>query len=642
MLRRSICCYCGCSCSLLFEVRENKVVDVKPDPRDAISEGRPCIKGLTIHEVYDKGRILRPMIRRGGKLKKSSWDEALRYIKEQTKDLTPAEVFFAPSGKTTNEDCYALQKLARVVYKTNNVDGCCGRLCHAATLVAMQSMLGLPAMPYTINDIRDVDCLLVVGSNPPSNYPVIFNRIVDAKEKGAEIIAISPIYNEIMQFATLPLLIAPGSHLALLNYFIRYLIETKSYSDGSSSIEGFEELKKSVSQMSIDRVARVTGLKKSSVSQAAKLIAKAQRLGALHGMGITQHVDAVDSVRALLNLLLLKNGKILSCRGEVNVQGCGDMLCSPDIDPIFFMEVYGIQLPELRGKNMIEALVISPVSTAFVSGFNPAQSLPHLEKVHENLQEIFLIQMESHFNLTSEFADVILPTPTLIERWGTITNGERRVRLVSRVIRPLGSSRQEWEIAKAIAKSMGYGEHFPYRASKDVTREITQVVPAYRCIDVEKLYKGIDQFADKEVKFRKFVPTEFKGVEEVRSKKYPFLLTTFRSKFHFLTGELTCKSKTLKRLSGDLEVCYVSPEDAEKLRLKDGDLVRVSSRVGSVVTKVRIDDVVPNGTVAMHFHFERLLVNKLFPLRFDPRCFTPNYKVVAVAIEKVKSVREKQ
>ncbi len=641
MLKRSVCCYCGCGCKLLYDVRGNKIVGVRPDPQDVVSEGRPCIKGLTIHEVYNKGRILRPMIRRGGKLRKSSWDEVLRYIKKQTKDLTPAEIFFAPSGKTTNEDCYVLQKLARVVYKTNNIDGCCGRLCHAATLIAMQNMLGLPAMPYTINDIRHVDCLLIIGSNPPSNYPVLFNRIVDAKERGAEIIAVSPIRNEIMQFATLSLLIAPGSHLALLNYFIRYLIRTKSYVDDSSSIEGFEELKRSVSKISLHRVSKVTGLKSNEILQAARIIAKSRQLGAIHGMGITQHVDAVESVSALLNLLLLKNGKILSCRGEINVQGCGDMLCSPDLNSSFFEQAYGIELPELKGKNMLEALIMSPVSAAFISGFNPAQSLPYLERVHENLQNIFLIQMESHFNLTSRFADVILPTPTLIERQGTITNGERRVRLVSRVLRPLGSSRQEWEIAKAIAKSMGYGKFFPYRTSKDVTKEITRIVPAYRSVDVEKLYKGIDQFADKKVKFRKFVPTEFKGIEEVRSRKYPFLLTTFRSKFQFLTGELTSKSKTLRKLSGDQEVCYVSPYDARELKLKDGDLIRVKSEVGSVIVRARIDNVVPKGTVAMHFHFERLLVNKLFPLRFDPRCFTPNYKLVAVAIEKVKNVRKK-
>jgi predicted molibdopterin-dependent oxidoreductase YjgC len=297
-------------------------------------------------------------------------------------------------------------------------------------------------------------------------------------------------------------------------------------------------------------------------------------------------------------------------------------------------EYWHTKIPIEKGKTIIEAFLISPVKAAFISSFNPAQSLPNLNEVHRNLKRMFLVVSDHYFNLTTRFADVVLPTPTLMERVGTITNGERRVRLVRKVVEPLGQSKPEWKIVKELSEFFGCAGYFAYESEKEIFKEIVTLVPAFSKINVDEVYRGKDWFADKEPKHCKFIPEHFEGVEEVRSKRYPLILTTFRSKDHFLTNEMTSKSKTLSR-SLDGPYCYMNEADAKKMGIKDGDKVRVSSHVGTLTTKAKITSKIPPGIVGMHFHFEEALVNKLFPTQFDEETFTPNYKLVAVKVEKI-------
>lgn len=637
---QSICPYCGCACRLNFAVKNGKIVKALPDNSDPVSEGKPCIKGLTLHEVIYKGRILEPMIRKNkkSKFKKVSWKEAYEFIYKKTKDLSPEEIFFAPSGKTTNEDCYVMQKFARIVFKTNNVDGCCSRLCHIASVKALIDSFGIAATASRMDDVYSLDCLFIIGSNPASNYPVFFNRILKAKEKGMKIISVQSIATLISHQADIAITIQPGTETAFLNGISNAIIQKKAYDRKLESADGFERLKDIVKDYTEETVCKLCGISREQWKKLIDSIISSKSFGIVHGMGITQHVNATENVHSLINMMILKNGKLLSLRGEVNVQGVGDMGCLPDSLPtgqlIKFSnleKIWKVKVSKEKGKNIIESLLISPVKAAFISGFNPAQSLPNLNQVHKNLKKIFLIQMEPYFNLTSNFADVILPVPTLIERKGTITNGERRVRHVERVIEPLGSSKQEWLIFKELSSLFGFSKFFDYKDENTILREIAKIVPAYQKISIGT----DDQWAEKKIKFVKFNPEQFEGVEGVRSEKYPFILTTFRSQYHFLTGEMTSKSKTLAK-SKDGPYCYMNEKDAKRLRIKDGNRIKVSSHVGSLITKAKIDRRMPEGTVGMHFHFKELLVNKLFPTQFDEETFTPNYKLVAVQIKKVK------
>ncbi len=637
----SVCIYCGVGCKLRYLVDdENRIIRVLPSKSDPVSRGKPCIKGLTIHEVVDKGRILNPLIKKRRKLKEITWEKAFDILVKKLEKFSSDEIILVGSGKIPNEDNFVIQKFGRVVLRTNNVDGCCARLCHAPTVIGFKGNFGIGAVPHYWNEIPKMDCLLIIGSNPASNYPVLFDRILEMRKNGGKIITVAPIYSETATFSNLHISIYPGTETAFLNCIINLLIQKNAIRKDADKIPNFQELRNVVAKYDIKTVSKICRVKESELEEAAEIIANSKNFGIMHGMGLTQHVNGIENVHTLANLVILKNGKIFSGRGEINVQGAGDMLVSPTLLP--FSDSINVErarklwgeLTIERGTNIIEAFGLGQVKAALISGFNPAHSLPDLNRIHKNLKKMFLVQMDSYFNLTSQFADLILPTPILIEREGTITNGERMVRFIKKVREPLGESLPEWKIYTKLAKMMGFEKQFNYKTEKDIFKEITLLVKAYSHIDPEKVYSGQDAYADKRIKFERFIPEEFEGAEEISNRKYPFVLFTFRSRYHFLSGEATLKSKTLTRMP-DKPYFYINKKDAEELKLKDGDEVKVSSKVASIKGKVKIDKRIPKGFIGAHFHFDNLLINKLFPLQFDEETFTPNFKTVAVKIKKL-------
>lgn len=632
----STCIYCGVGCKLRYIVENNKIVKILPHPNDKISEGRPCIKGLTINEVVESGRIIKPMKRVEGKLKEISWKEALSIFYKKLKKFSPDEIFFTGSGKITNEDNFIIQKFARLVIKTNNIDGCCARLCHMPSVIAYRDSFGIPANPNFFIDIYNVDLLLVLGSNPATNYPAFFAKVLKNRDR-IKIFVISPTYSETSEMADKVFLINPGTELLLLNVIIKELIERKAFRRRPI---GFGDLHKSVISYSIEDAEKICGISRSDIEYLINEIIKCKNLGAMHGMGVTQRLYAVETVQALLNLVILMKGKILSGRGEINVQGCGDMLTNPepiqfnpDADLENLKKIWGEDLPKEKGMNIIEALGFGNAKLAVISAFNPAQSMPDLNRIHRNLEKMFVVQFDSYFNLTSYFSDLILPIPLLIEREGSITNAERRVEWVEKVIDPPGESIEIWKVFSTLAEFFD-SDKFVYKDELEIFEEITKIVKSYSKID-PKWIKESDIFAEKKEKFFKVIPTRFIGVEKQTNQKYPFLLYTFRSKYHFLTNESTGKSKTLNRVKYG-PYFYMNPNDAKKLNLKNLDEVIVESSCGKVNGYVFLSEKIREGYIGAHFHFENLLVNKLYPLEFDKRSFTPNFKLVAVRVRKVR------
>ena len=638
--RKSLCSYCGCGCRLTFRMEGTKVARIAPDREDPASRGSPCVKGLTLHEVADRNRVLKPMARdaKDAPLREVTWPEAYERIVDATRRLSPEEVFLNASGKVTNEDGYVTGKFARVALETSNIDACCTRLCHVATVEALRDCFGNGATPHKMDDVANCDVILIVGSNPASNYPVLFHRLVDAKKRGTRIASVQVLVNTTAQYSDLALLIQPATEIVLLNGLVRRLLARGRMADGVKDLDGFEALKRVVSRYEDAYVTRICGITAEEFGHLVEIVGSANSLGLIHGMGMTQHVNAVEGVHALLNLMILKDAKLLSCRGEINVQGVGDMGCLPDLLPTGPLvtlpeleEAWGVPLTARRGRNIVEAFLLSPPKFALISGFNPAQSLPNLNAVHANLRRMFLVALEHHHTLTMDFADVVLPTPTLWERRGTVTTGERRVRPVSPVRPPPGEAKPEWVVFRELAEYYGAEKHFAYRDEKAITREIVRVVPAYRHIDVDAVYRGEDAWADKAMRFRRFMPEDFAGVPSLTSRRYPILLTSFRSAHQFLTGEMTRESPTLARFP-DGPFCYVSAADAKRLGIEDGEKVRVESSVDALECTAKVSEKVPKGVAGMHFHFKEALMNRLFPTQFDPRTFTPNFKVVAVRI----------
>ncbi|MFH0986448.1 MAG: molybdopterin-dependent oxidoreductase [Candidatus Micrarchaeota archaeon] len=626
---KSPCIYCGCGCILDYQVEKNRITKVLPVKDDEVSEGRPCIKGLTIHEVYDKNRITKPMIRKMGRLTPVSLDEAVDFIYKKIKNLPPDEIFLNGSGKTTNENNYAALKFARGVLKTTNTDSCCGRLCHAATVQGMADCFGQSNITLMKN-IDKIDTLLVIGSNPFGNYPTFFSKI-----KKTKLVNVQNILNFHAKEGDITLVIKPGSEVALLNGIVNELIKKGA----KSSHSGFLHLKQVVSAFDRKIVCGLCGIGPKDYLKVVEAVRKSKKFGVMHGMGFTQHVNAIENVHSLLNLVILKNAYIQTLRGEINVQGAGDIGFYPNALPSGGYETLGelerkwkTDLCDKKGKTAMEALAISPVKAAFIIDFNPAQSMPALNRVHKILTKMFVVVMSPSFNETCRYADVIIPVPLLLETEGSITNGEKRVRKASKVIDPPAGVVDEWQFFKKLSAKLN-SRILDYRNPRQITEEITETVPAYSKIDVRKLYEGKDQWADKKIKFRQFVPEKYEGVDEIASKKYPFILTTFRSQFQFLTGEQTRESETLRKMD-DGPCFYISKSDADKMKIKDGDKIMVTSEEGRLKAPAKLSDAVPPGLIAARFHYHELLINKLFPLVFDEETFTPSYKAVAVRIRK--------
>ncbi|HVP93161.1 MAG TPA: molybdopterin-dependent oxidoreductase, partial [Acidobacteriota bacterium] len=459
----SVCAYCGCGCRLLYVVENGRIVKVLPDMTDEPSEGIACVKGLTIHDSVrdDEGRILKPLIRasKNEPFRQVSWEEAYRFVYERTKDLAPSEVFFNASGKITNEDCYVTQKFARIAYKTNNIDACCARLCHVTTVEGLEHCFGSRAAVSKMDDVYGLDCLFIVGSNPASNYPVLYDRILKARRKGLRVVSSQALQSLTTKFSDVSLVIYPGTELVLLNGILNALIHQGTYDKSAEQVDGFDRLCQVAELYSIDFVRNACGVELEPLNQLIEYIANAEHLGIIHGMGLTQHITGSENVHALLNLMILKNAQLLSLRGEINVQGVGDMGCLPDrlptgplVTAAFLEDKWKAHVPIGKGKSIVEAFLISPPKAVFISGMNTAQSLPNLNVVHRNLRDMFVVVADHYFNLTTGFADVVLPTPLLFEREGTVTNGERRVRLVRKVVDVCGDCKPEWLIFKELSE----------------------------------------------------------------------------------------------------------------------------------------------------------------------------------------------
>jgi predicted molibdopterin-dependent oxidoreductase YjgC len=430
-------------CRINYETESNKILKITGVKSDDVSEGVLCIKGLTIHEVYDKNRIKHPLIKRNGKQVQATLNEALNFIYANTKNLSPNDVFFNTSGKVTNENNYIMQKFARVCYQTPNIDSCCGRICHIATVMGMLNVFGTSNLTR-LSNLNKIDTLLIIGSEPSKSYPVFFHKLM--RKKDLKIVKIHS-FEKSDNTRVYLINILPGSQTSLLNGIINELIKKGV----KSRVQGFTILKQKVEAYTPDFVCDTCRISKKDYHQLVNLIYESKSFGVFHGMGLTQHVNSLENVHSLLNLVLLKKGKVLSLRGEVNVQGAGDLGGIPGVLPTGSLSTkkelekkWG-KISDSKGLNIIEATLLSPVKALFLTEFNPFKSLPNSKKVDHQLKDSFIVYFGAYFTETSRKSDVVLPIASLIESEGTITNGEKRVRKVNKVIK---GELELWQILK--------------------------------------------------------------------------------------------------------------------------------------------------------------------------------------------------
>ena len=644
-LIESICPLCGCGCKLKFIIDEyGNISRSLPAVVDPSMGTECCFKGLISWKGIYRNRILYPYERReNGELRRISWDRALELLLDIFKSYREDRIAFVASGEVTNENNYVIQKFARVVSFTNNIDTC-ARLCHASTLKALMQTLGIPVMPDYMNDVLNADCILIFGSNPYTNYPTLGIKLLIAKKKGARIVSVQSTVNETSEkLADVIATLEPGSELLFINTLCVELIRRGYINyDVASRIEGWDEFRKAVSTYYPFMVARFCHLDLDVFERIVEEIGKSRRLVIMHGMGVTQTGIGTDIVIGLVDLALIKNAKIISMRGKANIQGAGDMGCSPyeyPTGPISeenrreYENIINASVPEEIGMTLIDFIIRRPVDVLYICGMNPAVSMPYLNRVHKTLSNAITIYHHPFWTKTAEFADIILPLPSLLEMEGTVTNAEGCVRKVNRVVNIVPEAREPIYVFKKVANKLDYGRYFNYSSPRQVFKEICKVQPRYRKINCSKVWQGIDDYADKKPRYKRLIAPSLRPILPRRSIRYPFLLLTARSPYHFCTGDITRNVDELVKIEPK-PVLYMNPKDMIALGVKDGDIVKVSSKVGSIKIQVKSNKNIPPGIVMTRYHFESVLVNVLTPPEFDEKSLTPNYKAIPVTITK--------
>ena len=540
-------------------------------------------------------------------------------------------------------------------------------------MAGLAAVFGSGAMTNSIEEIEKADVILITGTNTTENHPIIAQGIKRAVERGnSRLVVVDPRRIDLVDQANYWLRQRPGTDVAWMNGLMHWIIKKGLHDKAfiAERCEGFEALAEEVKKYTPEYVEEITGIPAGDIKAVAELIGKADRVTFLYAMGITQHITGTDNVKSIANLAMITGNVgryatgVNPLRGQNNVQGACDMAALPNVLPGYqpvtdpdvrkkFRAVWGAEsLPDKPGMavtQMIPAILEGKLKGLYVMGENPLLSDPRSGHVEEALEKIdFLVVQDIFLTETAQLADVVLPATSWAEKDGTFTNSERRVQMVRAAIEPVGNSYPDWRIIQRISQLMGTPMDFS--TPEQIFNEIRRVTPLYAGISYARIEKeggiqwpcpdidhpGTPYLHKDGFKRGKGLLTaiEYKPPAELPDETYPLLLTTGRMQFHYHTGSMTRRCKSLNTLAPE-SLLDMHPEDAKKLGIEEGELVRLSSRRGSIEIKVHITESVNRGEVFATFHFSEAPINRLTNDALDPIAKIPEYKVCAVRVERI-------
>jgi len=537
-------------------------------------------------------------------------------------------------------------------------------------VAGLAAAFGSGAMTNSIEEFEVADVILATGTNTTENHPVIASRIKRAVKSGkTKLIVIDPRKIDLVKYATLWLRQRPGTDVAVFNGMMNIIIKegllAKEYIE--SRTEGFEALKACVGKYTPEYVEKISGIPVQDLIAAARLYAQAPKGSIVYCMGITQHRNGTDNVKSAANLAMLcgnigiEGGGVNPLRGQNNVQGACDMGCLPNVYPGYqqvanaearakFSAAWNRELTDKVGltiMEMMEAAHHGKIKAMFIMGENPMVSDPDLAHVEDSLKKLDLLVVQDIFlTETARLADVVLPSASFAEKDGTFSNTERRVQMVRKAINPPGEAKPDWQIITDISMACGYPMN--YANTEAIFQEITSLTPSYAGISYKRLQgAGIQwpcptpehqgtKFLHKDNFTRGkglFHAIEYNGPAELPDEKYPFYLSTGRVLYHYHTGTMSRRSKGMVQRYPE-SLVEINAIDAVRLDVSDGDMLKLTSRRGSVSAKAWVTERVPAGVVFMNFHFSEAAANLLTNPALDPVGKIPEYKVCAVQVEK--------
>ncbi|MBL8308216.1 MAG: molybdopterin-dependent oxidoreductase [Rubrivivax sp.] len=692
---KSTCPYCGVGCGVLIDSNGAQITGVRGDPDHPANFGRLCTKGQTLHLTASAAITLHQRLR-VPKLhgREVGWDEALTTAADRFASIAETHgadaLGFYVSGQLLTEDYHVFNKLAKGLLGTNNIDTN-SRLCMSSAVAGYKLTLGADAPPACYDDVNHADVLFIVGSNTAWAHPVLYRRIEAARQTrpGMKVIVVDPRRTETAAEADLHLPLLPGTDVALFHGLLHLLL-WEGLTDARFIAEhtsGIEALRDRVREYTPRETARITGLKEEAIVTAARWFGRGPATLSLYCQGLNQSSSGTAKNAALINLHLA-TGQIgrpgagpFSLTGQPNAMGGREVGGMANLLPAHrdlanpehraeVARLWGVDaVPAKPGKTAVEmfqAAADGEIRALWIACTNPAQSLPDQATVQRALQRAEFVVLQEAFEgtATARFAHLLLPASTWAEKEGTVTNSERRISRVRAAVPPPGQARADWAIAADFACRLearlrpGRPTLFPYDGPEAIWNEHRQSTrgrdlditgldwarleagaQCWPCPDgaqtgTERLYTD-GRFATPDGRAR-FADVPFKPVAEPRDARYAFALNTGRLRDHW---HGMSRTGTLGRLFGHVPepTLDLHPQDLARLRLAEGDLVRVQSRRGALVLPARgSDSVAPSQAfVAMHWgeEFLRGGVNRLTTPAACPQSRQPELKHAAVRIE---------
>lgn len=540
-------------------------------------------------------------------------------------------------------------------------------------MAGLATTLGSGAMTNSMQEAHLSKVILIIGTNTTWNHPVFGGMIKKAaRENGVQLIVADPRITDLAKIAALHVRQRSGSDTALL-MGVQHIIVREGWQDAKyieERCEGWEEYRRSLEFYTPEKVEELTGVPREQLYQFAKLFATGGRAAIFFAMGITQSTHGVDNVKACANLAMITGnlgfpgGGVNPLRGQSNVQGACDMGGLPNVFSGYqrvddeavrrkFAEAWSVDPATMDDKigrtvtTMVEACG-NEIRALYVMGENPMVADPNLNHTEAQLAKLdFLVVQDIFLTETAQMADVVLPAAAFAEKLGTYTNTERRVQLGRPALTPPAGARQDYEIIAELASRLGCAD-FP-RTPEALFQEMRGVTPSYKGITYERLERecGLrwpcpseDHPGTPILHVGKFArgkgllsPLSYRPPAEEPDAEYPLRLTTGRVLQHFHTGSMSRRAGVLDRLVPHGEV-EVHPADAKRLGVRNGDLVRVVTRRGTVETVALVTERINEGQLFMSFHFAEAAANRLTIDALDPVAKIPEYKVCAAKLEK--------
>ena len=638
------CTFCGVGCGLYLETAGNRVVGVYPSMSHPTNAGRICVRGWNVHEVASSpDRLKTPLLRKNGQFQEVSWDEALGFIATRLKEIRaqhgPDALAFLNSPRCSNEEAYLLQKLARAVIGTNNVDHGTGVYCNNSINVLLD-MIGVPATTNSIDELARSEVILVDGVDLARQLPTVGGVVIRAKLKGAKLAVIDARRHRVAESADFFLQLKPGTEALLYGAMAKVIVDRGLMNAAfiQAHCREYEAFLARVRDYDLLAAAEGCGVPAERIEAVALAYARARSAAILYSTGI--ETRGVETVQARVNLALLtgqigrEGAGLFALTEHNNLQGVCDMGVLPDRLPGYrsvaaaearaeVEKLWNVKLPAAPGltahsvltdrdRGKVRAVWLcryDPVSTAFFG--DAAGSLQQCELVV--VQHLFRTE-------TARYAHVVLPVAAFGEAQVTFTNTERRIQLADKLIEPPGQAVPAWTQLALTAKALG--TDWKYDSAADVMDEIGRAVPFYGGAGYDNLAHEYgrqwpctkDQPLGQRFLFSEGLPARgFKFVPIARqaqaavSENFPLMLVFGHSLYYWNQNVLIQHSETLKREYRIMLLDYpdgfveINVDDAKQLGVRDGEKIRLRAACGSAVAAARVTPEVRNGTVFVPF-----------------------------------------